>query len=60
MVQRAADTNIIEKEGKKSGEKYYCYTDAGGTFTDTFVIDNEGTFWFGKASVLPRTWLMDI
>lgn len=35
-------------------KKYYCYTDAGGTFTDTFVIDNEGTFWFGKASSTPK------
>ena len=34
--------------------KYYCYTDAGGTFTDTFVIDNEGLFVSGKASTTPQ------
>lgn len=35
-------------------KKYYCYSDAGGTFTDTFVIDDNGTFWFGKAQSTPK------
>jgi acetone carboxylase, beta subunit len=35
-------------------KKYYCYTDAGGTFTDTFVIDDSGTFVSGKASSTPK------
>ncbi|MFH0727087.1 MAG: hydantoinase/oxoprolinase family protein [Pseudomonadota bacterium] len=33
---------------------YYCYTDAGGTFTDTFIIDSEGMFISGKASSTPK------
>lgn len=37
--------------GKKS---YYCYTDAGGTFTDTFIIDGEGNFFSGKAHSTPK------
>ncbi|MGI5912743.1 MAG: hydantoinase/oxoprolinase family protein [Syntrophomonadaceae bacterium] len=35
------------------GKKYFCYTDAGGTFTDTFIIDNTGTFVSGKSSTTP-------
>jgi N-methylhydantoinase A len=41
----------------KSQEKnktYYCYTDAGGTFTDSFVIDEEGNYASGKASSTPQ------
>jgi acetone carboxylase, beta subunit len=34
--------------------KYFCYTDAGGTFTDTFVIDDLGNFISGKASSTPK------
>lgn len=30
-----------------------CYTDTGGTFTDTFLVDEEGRFFIGKASTTP-------
>ncbi len=33
--------------------KYYCYSDSGGTFTDTFVMTTEGEFFSGKASTTP-------
>jgi len=33
---------------------YYCYTDAGGTFTDTFISDSEGNFVSGKATSTPK------
>lgn len=33
---------------------YYCYSDAGGTFTDTFVIDAEGNFVSGKSNSTPK------
>jgi N-methylhydantoinase A len=35
-------------------KSYYCYTDAGGTFTDTFIIDSDGVFVSGKASSTPK------
>lgn len=35
--------------------KYYCYTDAGGTFTDTFIIDSGGNLLSGKANSTPKT-----
>jgi len=35
--------------------RYYCYTDAGGTFTDTLVIDQQGRMWSGKASTTPAS-----
>lgn len=35
-------------------KSYYCYTDAGGTFTDTFIINDEGTFVSGKDSSTPE------
>lgn len=35
-------------------QRYYCYSDAGGTFTDTFIIDDNGTFWYGKAPSTPK------
>ena len=30
-----------------------CYTDTGGTFTDTFLVDEDGGFFIGKASTTP-------
>ena len=33
--------------------KYYCYSDSGGTFTDTFVMTDQGEFFSGKASTTP-------
>ncbi|MBI2528519.1 MAG: hydantoinase/oxoprolinase family protein [Candidatus Rokubacteria bacterium] len=30
-----------------------CYTDTGGTFTDTFVVDEDGDFLVAKASTTP-------
>jgi acetone carboxylase beta subunit len=30
-----------------------CYTDTGGTFTDTFLVDEDGRFFIGKASTTP-------
>jgi len=30
-------------------KRYYCYTDAGGTFTDTLLIDEQGNMTSGKA-----------
>ncbi|MGI5940459.1 MAG: hydantoinase/oxoprolinase family protein [Thermoleophilia bacterium] len=35
--------------GSESENRYYCYTDAGGTFTDTLLIDQKGDMWSGKA-----------
>lgn len=31
------------------GKSYYCYSDSGGTFTDTFVMSDDGEFFSGKA-----------
>jgi acetone carboxylase beta subunit len=33
--------------------RYYCYTDAGGTFTDTLLIDQKGDMHSGKATTTP-------
>jgi len=33
-----------------ANDKYYCYSDSGGTFTDTFVMTDKGEFFSGKAS----------
>ncbi len=30
-----------------------CYTDTGGTFTDTFIVDENGDFVLGKAPTTP-------
>ncbi len=30
-----------------------CYTDVGGTFTDCFVVDENGEFALGKAPTTP-------
>ena len=30
-----------------------CYTDTGGTFTDTFLVDESGDFVTSKASTTP-------
>lgn len=35
--------------------KYYCYSDSGGTFTDTFVMTDTGEFFSGKASTTPAS-----
>jgi len=35
--------------------RYYCYTDAGGTFTDTLLIDQSGDMWSGKAPTTPTS-----
>lgn len=34
-------------------KKFYCYSDSGGTFTDTFVMNEDGDFFSGKASTTP-------
>jgi len=34
-------------------EKYVVASDAGGTMTDLFVVDEEGNFTVGKASTTP-------
>ena len=39
--------------GSDSENRYYCYTDAGGTFTDTLLIDQQGDMWSGKAPTTP-------
>ena len=39
--------------GSESESRYYCYTDAGGTFTDTLLIDQAGDMWSGKAPTTP-------
>jgi acetone carboxylase, beta subunit len=39
--------------GSDSESRYYCYTDAGGTFTDTLLIDQKGDMWSGKAPTTP-------
>ena len=31
-----------------------CYTDTGGTFTDTFIVDADGDFVLGKAPTTPQ------
>jgi N-methylhydantoinase A/oxoprolinase/acetone carboxylase beta subunit len=31
-----------------------CYTDTGGTFTDTFIVNEEGDFILGKAPTTPE------
>lgn len=38
-----------------SDVKYYCYSDSGGTFTDTFVMTDQGEFFAGKASTTPES-----
>ncbi|MBN1320222.1 MAG: hydantoinase/oxoprolinase family protein [Thermoleophilia bacterium] len=38
-----------------SQNRYYCYTDAGGTFTDTLLIDQSGDMWSGKAPTTPAS-----
>lgn len=35
-------------------QSYYIGTDAGGTMTDAFVVDNEGNFVLGKTLTTPR------
>jgi len=37
-----------------SKKTYYCYTDAGGTFTDSFIIDESGNFASGKSPSTPQ------
>ncbi|MEW6440583.1 MAG: hydantoinase/oxoprolinase family protein [bacterium] len=37
----------------KSGYEL-CYTDTGGTFTDTFIVDSNGDFILGKAPTTPH------
>ena len=39
----------------ESENRYYCYTDAGGTFTDTLLIDQKGDMWSGKAPTTPAS-----
>ncbi len=39
--------------GSELESRYYCYTDAGGTFTDTLLIDQQGQMWSGKAPTTP-------
>lgn len=34
-------------------KRFYCYTDAGGTFTDTLLIDGQGNMTSGKAPTTP-------
>jgi acetone carboxylase, beta subunit len=41
--------------GNESANRYYCYTDSGGTFTDTLLIDQEGHMWSGKAPTTPAS-----
>jgi len=36
-------------------QRYYCYTDAGGTFTDTLLIDEQGNMISGKAPTTPAS-----
>ena len=36
-------------------KKFYCYTDAGGTFTDTLIIDEQGNMFSGKAPTTPAS-----
>jgi len=36
--------------GSEEKKRFYCYTDAGGTFTDTLLIDEQGNMTSGKAS----------
>lgn len=31
-----------------------CYTDTGGTFTDTFIVNEAGDFVVGKAPTTPE------
>lgn len=31
-----------------------CYTDTGGTFTDTFIVDEEGNYYHDKAPTTPK------
>ena len=35
--------------GNERKKRFYCYTDAGGTFTDTLLIDEQGNMTSGKA-----------
>jgi len=41
--------------GSEPESRYYCYTDAGGTFTDTLLIDERGAMWSGKAPTTPAS-----
>ncbi len=39
--------------GNAAEKRFYCYTDAGGTFTDTLLIDEQGNMMSGKAPTTP-------
>ena len=41
--------------GNETGKRFYCYTDAGGTFTDTLLIDERGNMVSGKAPTTPAS-----
>jgi len=36
------------------GKLQLCYTDTGGTFTDTFIVRSDGEFILGKAPTTPQ------
>ena len=40
--------------GSQSLKPIIAYTDTGGTFTDTFLMDESGDFVIGKASTTPQ------
>lgn len=55
MVLKNKRTDLGESEWNKEASmrektKFYCYSDSGGTFTDTFVMTDQGAFFSGKAS----------
>lgn len=35
--------------------RFYCYTDSGGTFTDSLIIDEQGNMFSGKAPTTPAS-----
>lgn len=41
-------------EGLGGSRPVVCYTDVGGTFTDCFVVDEQGRFALGKAPSTPH------
>ena len=46
-------TNMVREKISQS-KLQLCYTDTGGTFTDTFLVGEDGRFFIGKASTTPE------
>jgi acetone carboxylase, beta subunit len=45
---------VARSSGSAESSPVLCYTDVGGTFTDCFVVDQNGDFVLGKAPSTPN------